>query len=67
MKQQRKNIMPRGRPPKPVTKKEVQLIVKREIENALSQLDVKTVLVGTKKKGRPLGSKIKGKKGRKTA
>jgi hypothetical protein len=59
--------MPRGRPTKPVTKKEVQLIVKKEIEKALSQLEVKATLTGTKKKGRPLGSKMKKKRGTKAA
>lgn len=51
--------MPRGRPVKPVTKKEVQLIVRTEIEKALLQLEVKVALLGAKKKGRPYGSKMK--------
>lgn len=51
--------MRRGRPVTPLSKKDVQLIVKKEIEKALSQLDVKAVLIGTKKKGRPIGSKLK--------
>lgn len=54
--------MPRGRPPKPVTKKEVQLLIKREIEKSLSQLEVKATLLGTKRKGRPLGLKLKKKR-----
>jgi len=53
--------MPRGRPAKLITKKQVQLIVKTEIEKALSQLEVKTTLIGTKRKGRPIGFKLKKK------
>lgn len=51
--------MARGRPAKPVTKKDVQLIVKKEIDKALSQLDVKSTLIGTKRKGRPIGFRLK--------
>ncbi len=51
--------MPRGRPSIPIKKKDVVLIVKKEIEKALKQLDVKVELIGTKRKGRPLGSKLK--------
>lgn len=56
--------MPRGRPPKLITKKDVQLIVKSEISKALAQLEIKTTLLGTKRKGRPIGFKAK-KHGRK--
>jgi len=51
--------MPSGRPSIPIKKKDVVLIVKKEIEKALKQLDVKVELIGTKRKGRPLGSKLK--------
>lgn len=53
--------MPRGRPITPITKQDVRTIVKSEIEKALSQLNVKASLTGTKKKGRPSGSKLKKK------
>lgn len=58
--------MPRGRPVTPLSKKDVQTIVKSEIERALSQLNVKATLTGTKKKGRPMGIKLKKKTYRKT-
>lgn len=54
--------MPAGRPVKPLSKKEVQMIVKKEVEKSLSQLSVKTILIGTKRKGRPIGSGMKRKK-----
>ena len=54
--------MRRGRPVTPLSKKDVQLIVRSEIEKALSQLNVKTTLVGTKRKGRPIGTKLKKKR-----
>lgn len=57
--------MRRGRPIKPLSKKEVQLIVRTEIEKALSQLNVKASLVGTKRKGRPIGARAKKKRSRK--
>lgn len=57
-----RQTMRRGRPVTPLSKKDVQLIVKAEIEKALSQLDVKASLLGTKKKGRPIGSRLKVKK-----
>lgn len=50
--------MPRGRPAKPIKRNEVMLIVKKEIEKALKQLEVKVMLLGTKRKGRPIGSKL---------
>lgn len=53
--------MARGRPAHIVTKKEVQLIVKTEIEKALTQLDIKTTLIGAKRKGRPIGFRLKKK------
>ena len=57
--------MRRGRPITPLSKKDVQLIVKSEIEKALSHLEVKTTLSGTKRKGRPIGFKLKRKSPRK--
>lgn len=51
--------MPSGRPSIPIKRKDVVLIVKKEIEKALKQLDVKVELIGTKRRGRPLGSKLK--------
>lgn len=55
--------MPRGRPTTPITRKEILLMIKKEIEKAFEQLEVKAVLLGTKRKGRPIGSKVtKGKK-----
>lgn len=48
--------MPRGRPVTPIKRKDVMLIVKKEIEKAMSRLEVKTVLLGTKQTGRPMGS-----------
>lgn len=53
--------MPRGRPITPITKQAVRTIVKSEIEKALSQLNVKVMLTGTKRKGRPVGTKLKKK------
>lgn len=58
--------MPRGRPITPLTKKDVRIIIKSEIEKALSQLNVKATLIGTKRKGRPFGAKAKKKGARKT-
>jgi hypothetical protein len=58
--------MPRGRPVTPLSKKDVRIIVKSEIKKALSQLNVKAILIGTKRKGRPFGSKAKKKGARKT-
>jgi len=57
--------MPRGRPVTPVTKKEILLLVKKEIEKALGQLEVKATLLGAKRKGRPIGSKLRKNKPRK--
>ena len=57
--------MRRGRPVTPLSRKDVQLIVKTEIEKALSHLEVKSILTGTKRKGRPIGFKLKGKKSKK--
>jgi len=37
-------------------KKDVLLIVKKELEKAMSRLEVKTVLLGTKQTGRPMGA-----------
>ena len=54
--------MRRGRPVTHLSKKDVQLIVRTEIEKALSQLNVKASLVGTKRKGRPIGSRQKNRK-----
>ncbi len=55
--------MARGRPTQPVTKKDVQSIVKKEISKALARLEVTANLVGTKPKGRPLGFRPKAKRG----
>lgn len=54
--------MPRGRPVKHLKKRDVISIVKKEIEKAMSRLEVKVVLSGTKRAGRPTGSKLSRRK-----
>lgn len=51
--------MPRGRPAKILKERDIQLIVKQEVTKALSSLVVKSTLIGAKRKGRPIGSKLK--------
>ncbi len=46
--------MPRGRPVTHLKKRDVMLIVKKEIEKAMNRLEVKVVLLGTKQAGRPM-------------
>jgi hypothetical protein len=54
--------MPRGRPLTHLSKRDVQLMIRKEIERALSQLEVRATLIGTKPKGRPIGTATKRKR-----